>query len=99
MDMDATFDPHVDPHPMVPDTVLPMATNQLTLSFQGEVQAMLLMLGGRELSSLGNPTSSFAPYKAKLMRFRGKRKERNFDKIRYTATKEDALRDKECSEL
>jgi len=98
----------MDPHSaMVPGTVPPMATNQLTLSFQGEVyvfdsvspdkvplltcslsvdvnlfslpvvnairwtdescwfclqvQAVLLLLGGRELSSLGGASSS-APY-------------------------------------
>ncbi|XP_066376221.1 GATA transcription factor 20-like isoform X2 [Miscanthus floridulus] len=103
----------MDPHSaMVPGTVPPMATNQLTLSFQGEVyvfdsvspdkvQAVLLLLGGRELSSLGGASSS-APYSkrlnfphrvASLMRFREKRKERNFDKkIRYTVRKEVALR-------
>uniref|UniRef100_A0A804PCP7 GATA transcription factor 24 n=1 Tax=Zea mays TaxID=4577 RepID=A0A804PCP7_MAIZE len=103
----------MDPHSaLVAGTVPPMATNQLTLSFQGEVyvfdsvspdkvQAVLLLLGGRELSSLGGASSS-APYSkrlnyphrvASLMRFREKRKERNFDKkIRYSVRKEVALR-------
>ncbi|AQK81166.1 GATA transcription factor 25 isoform 2 [Zea mays] len=103
----------MDPHSvLVPGTVPPMATNQLTLSFQGEVyvfdsvspdkvQAVLLLLGGRELSSLSGASSS-APYSkrlnfphrvASLMRFREKRKERNFDKkIRYNVRKEVALR-------
>ncbi|KAJ1260692.1 hypothetical protein BS78_10G251700 [Paspalum vaginatum] len=110
----AAANAHMDPHgTMVPGTVPPMATNQLTLSFQGEVyvfdsvspdkvQAVLLLLGGRELSSLGNAASSSSPYSkrlnfphrvASLMRFREKRKERNFDKkIRYTVRKEVALR-------
>ncbi|OEL37448.1 GATA transcription factor 20 [Dichanthelium oligosanthes] len=104
----------MDPHgTMVPGAVPPMATNQLTLSFQGEVyvfdsvspdkvQAVLLLLGGRELNNLGNAASSSSSYSkrlnfphrvASLMRFREKRKERNFDKkIRYTVRKEVALR-------
>lgn len=110
----AAANAHMDPHgTMVPGTVPPMATNQLTLSFQGEVyvfdsvspdkvQAVLLLLGGRELSTLGGASSSSASYSkrlnfphrvASLMRFREKRKERNFDKkIRYTVRKEVALR-------
>ncbi|KAL6603553.1 hypothetical protein ACP70R_043914 [Stipagrostis hirtigluma subsp. patula] len=105
----------MDPHgTMVAATGPPMSSNQLTLSFQGEVyvfdsvspdkvQAVLLLLGGRELNpGLGNAASSSAPYSkrlnfphrvASLMRFREKRKERNFDKkIRYTVRKEVALR-------
>uniref|UniRef100_A0A0D9WTQ4 Tify domain-containing protein n=1 Tax=Leersia perrieri TaxID=77586 RepID=A0A0D9WTQ4_9ORYZ len=94
--------------------VPPMASNQLTLSFQGEVyvfdsvspdkvQAVLLLLGGRELNpGLGSGASSSTSYSkrlnfphrvASLMRFREKRKERNFDKkIRYSVRKEVALR-------
>ncbi|XP_062229705.1 GATA transcription factor 20-like isoform X2 [Phragmites australis] len=106
---------HMDPHgAMVAATVPPISSNQLTLSFQGEVyvfdsvspdkvQAVLLLLGGRELNpGLGSAASSSAPYSkrlnfphrvASLMRFREKRKERNFDKkIRYTVRKEVALR-------
>ncbi|GJM97555.1 hypothetical protein PR202_ga14490 [Eleusine coracana subsp. coracana] len=105
----------MDPHgTMVPTTMPPVSTNQLTLSFQGEVyvfdsvspdkvQAVLLLLGGRELNpGLGGAASSSAAYSkrlnfphrvASLMRFREKRKERNFDKkIRYTVRKEVALR-------
>ncbi|CAN6206788.1 unnamed protein product [Urochloa humidicola] len=106
----------MDPHGgMVPGAVPPMANNQLTLSFQGEVyvfdsvspdkvQAVLLLLGGRELhhTGLGGGASSSGAYSkrlnyphrvASLMRFREKRKERNFDKkIRYTVRKEVALR-------
>lgn len=87
--------------------------NQLTLSFQGEVyvfdsvspekvQAVLLLLGGREMNTLNSfPSSSHMHNKrinfphrvASLMRFREKRKERNFDKrIRYNVRKEVALR-------
>ncbi|CAH1422953.1 unnamed protein product [Lactuca virosa] len=97
-------------------------TNQLTLSFQGQVyvfdsvspekvQAVLLLLGGRETSS-SMPYMSLTHYQqsnrdlgsipqrlnvpqrlASLMRFREKRKERNFEKkIRYTVRKEVALR-------
>ncbi|CAO2824597.1 unnamed protein product [Amaranthus hypochondriacus] len=94
--------------------------NQLTLSFQGQVyvfdsvspekvQAVLLLLGGREVPSTiptAPPTShdnrGVAPTPqrfnvpqrlASLLRFREKRKERNFDKkIRYTVRKEVALR-------
>uniref|UniRef100_A0A0E0LF62 CCT domain-containing protein n=1 Tax=Oryza punctata TaxID=4537 RepID=A0A0E0LF62_ORYPU len=109
--MDAQLDPHGG---MVAAAVQPMASNQLTLSFQGEVyvfdsvspdkvQAVLLLLGGRELNpGLGSGASSSAPYSkrlnfphrvASLMRFREKRKERNFDKkIRYSVRKEVALR-------
>lgn len=92
----------------------PAIGNQLTLSFQGEVyvfdsvspekvQAVLLLLGGRELntnvaaiqasSNQNNKRSNFPQRVASLMRFREKRKERNFDKkIRYTVRKEVALR-------
>lgn len=95
--------------------------NQLTLSFQGQVyvfdyvspekvQAVLLLLGGREVppsmptipvtpqqSSKGlssTPQRFNVPQRlASLIRFREKRKERNFDKkIRYTVRKEVALR-------
>ncbi|VAI55375.1 unnamed protein product [Triticum turgidum subsp. durum] len=88
-------------------------SNTLTLSFQGEVfvfesvsaekvQAVLLLLGGRELGpGMGVGPSSSASYSkrlnshrmASLMRFREKRKERNFDKkIRYSVRKEVAHR-------
>ncbi|KAG0461666.1 hypothetical protein HPP92_021963 [Vanilla planifolia] len=102
-----------DPHGMI----LPHGgSNQLTLSFQGEVyvfdsvspekvQAVLLLLGGREINSSfcafpstsnisNNKQRSNLPHRvASLMRFREKRKERNFDKkIRYTVRKEVALR-------
>ncbi|XP_077238451.1 GATA transcription factor 28-like isoform X2 [Tasmannia lanceolata] len=86
--------------------------NQLTLSFQGEVyifdsvspdkvQAVLLLLGGREVhaalpsvQSLQNARRMNMPQRvASLIRFREKRKERNFDKkIRYNVRKEVALR-------
>lgn len=82
--------------------------SQLTLSFQGEVyvfdsvspekvQAVLLLLGGREISAglPTLPTSSFHSDRrlASLQRFREKRKERNFDKrVRYTVRKEVAER-------
>ncbi|THU54156.1 hypothetical protein C4D60_Mb10t22050 [Musa balbisiana] len=87
--------------------------NQLTLSFQGDVyvfdsvspekvQAVLLLLGGREMHTGLNPFPSTSvqnrrvniPHRvASLMRFREKRKERNFEKkIRYTVRKEVALR-------
>lgn len=105
----------LDPHgAMVAANAANASTNQLTLSFQGEVyvfdsvspdkvQAVLLLLGGRELNpGLGAGSSSSTPYSkrlnfphrvASLMRFREKRKERNFDKkIRYTVRKEVALR-------
>ncbi|XP_008799476.1 GATA transcription factor 20 isoform X2 [Phoenix dactylifera] len=94
-------DPHEVVAPQVPG-------NQLTLSFQGEVyvfdsvspekvQAVLLLLGGREINTgLASIPSSSNPYNkrvASLMRFREKRKERNFDKkIRYNVRKEVALR-------
>ncbi|XP_057769853.1 GATA transcription factor 28 [Salvia miltiorrhiza] len=95
-------------------------SNQLSLSFQGQVyvfdsvspekvQAVLLLLGGREMppnlpsvpiSSPNNRGLSSTPQKfnvpqrlASLIRFREKRKERNFEKkIRYTVRKEVALR-------
>lgn len=94
--------------------------NQLTLSFQGQVyvfdsvspekvQAVLLLLGGREIppnipnipvSASNSRDLTSMPQKfnvpqrlASLIRFREKRKERNFDKkIRYTVRKEVALR-------
>ncbi|KAL8458854.1 hypothetical protein ACS0TY_035549 [Phlomoides rotata] len=96
-------------------------SNQLTLSFQGQVyvfdsvspdkvQAVLLLLGGREvpnnipalpastsnnrgLSNITPPKLNVPQRMASLIRFREKRKERNFDKkIRYTVRKEVALR-------
>ncbi|KAJ4763636.1 GATA transcription factor 28 [Rhynchospora pubera] len=95
-------------------TAQPIGGNQLTLSFQNEVyvfdsvspekvQAVLLLLGGREINTgAGTLPSSSNPYNKKLnyphrvaslMRFREKRKDRNFDKkIRYTVRKEVALR-------
>ncbi|KAF3527415.1 hypothetical protein F2Q69_00037649 [Brassica cretica] len=95
--------------------------DQLTLSFQGQVyvfdrvlpekvQAVLLLLGGREVPNTvpttvgsphqnnrglsGTPQRFSAPQRqASLLRFREKRKGRNFDKtIRYTVRKEVALR-------
>ncbi|KAM0933750.1 putative transcription factor TIFY family [Dioscorea sansibarensis] len=91
-----------------------VGSNQLTLSFQGEVyvfdsvspdkvQAVLLLLGGKEItgglsppgssSHLINKRSNFPHRVASLMRFREKRKGRNFEKkIRYTVRKEVALR-------
>lgn len=93
--------------------------NQLTLSFQGQVyvfdsvspekvQAVLLLLGGREVpptTPIPMPNQNYrgvpaAPPKlnvpqriASLIRFREKRKDRNFEKkIRYTVRKEVALR-------
>ncbi|CAL9171102.1 unnamed protein product [Musa hybrid cultivar] len=100
-----------NPHALV---VPPVASNQLTLSFHREVyvfdsvspekvQAVLLLLGGREIAtssasieSATNPLdkrSNFPHRVASLMRFKEKRKERNFDKkIRYAVRKEVALR-------
>ncbi|XP_074578528.1 GATA transcription factor 18-like [Curcuma longa] len=99
-----------------------VASNQLTLLFQGEiyifdsvspekVQAVLLLLGGSEVPTGIAPVQlpsrpddkaydyilrrADIPAKriASLIRFREKRKERNFDKkIRYTVRKEVALR-------
>ncbi|KAL7162871.1 hypothetical protein ACSBR2_043194 [Camellia fascicularis] len=96
--------------------------NQLTLSFLGQVyvfdsvspekvQAVLLLLGGREIPPTSMPTVPISTHQntrglsstpehcsvphrlASLIRFRAKRKERNFDKkIRYTVRKEVALR-------
>ncbi|KAJ4718778.1 GATA transcription factor [Melia azedarach] len=95
--------------------------DQLTLSFQGQVyvfdsvspekvQAVLLLLGGREVPPTmpaipitaqsnnrglpGTPQRLSVPQRlASLIRFREKRKERNFEKkIRYTVRKEVALR-------
>ncbi|KAL6334060.1 hypothetical protein AAG906_001816 [Vitis piasezkii] len=90
-----------------------------SLSFQGQVyvfdsvspekvQAVLLLLGGREVPPTmpalsiaghnrelpGTPQRYNVPHRlASLIRFREKRKERNFDKkIRYTVRKEVALR-------
>ncbi|KAI0504639.1 hypothetical protein KFK09_015591 [Dendrobium nobile] len=69
-----------------------------------KVQSVLLLLGGREVAAPlpSPPTSStnqlnkrfnFSHRVASLMRFREKRKERNFDKkIRYDVRKEVALR-------
>ncbi|EPS64769.1 hypothetical protein M569_10010, partial [Genlisea aurea] len=105
---------------LVPHVGATENNNQLSLSFQGhvylfesvspeKVQAVLLLLGGREvppnvpsvpLSASTNRVLSTTPQKlnvpqrlASLLRFREKRKERNFDKkIRYTVRKEVALR-------
>ncbi|KAH8497623.1 hypothetical protein H0E87_020057 [Populus deltoides] len=98
--------------------------DQLTLTFQGQVyvfdsvspgkvQAVLLLLGGREVPAASTPTVPITTHHnsnnrglsgtpqrfsvpqrlASLIRFREKRKERNFDKkIRYTVRKEVALR-------
>ncbi|KAL8458855.1 hypothetical protein ACS0TY_036382 [Phlomoides rotata] len=75
-----------------------------------QVQAVLLLLGGREvpnnipalpastsnnrgLSNITPPKLNVPQRMASLIRFREKRKERNFDKkIRYTVRKEVALR-------
>lgn len=91
---------------------------QLTLSYRGQVyvfdaispdklQAVLLLLGGCELSSNSHDVSSLnqrgvmdfpvrcsQPHRAaSLDRFRQKRKERNFDKkVRYSVRQEVALR-------
>ncbi|KAF9675098.1 hypothetical protein SADUNF_Sadunf10G0196100 [Salix dunnii] len=98
--------------------------DQLTLTFQGQVyvfdsvspgkvQAVLLLLGGREVPAASTPAAPLSAHHnsnirglsgtpqrfsvpqrlASLIRFREKRKERNFDKkIRYTVRKEVALR-------
>ncbi|WOL05518.1 GATA transcription factor 20 [Canna indica] len=99
-----------DAHALIAPQV---GANQLTLSFQGDVyvfdsvspekvQAVLLLLGGREMQTNLNPFTSTSmqnrrvnvPHRvASLMRFREKRKERNFEKkIRYSVRKEVALR-------
>ncbi|KAL9274772.1 GATA transcription factor 28-like protein [Drosera capensis] len=63
-------------------------SNQLTLSFQGRVQAVLLLLGGCEV----HPGEHAYPLNNNNCS-REKRKERNFEKkIRYTVRKEVALR-------
>ncbi|KAK8962160.1 GATA transcription factor 24 [Platanthera guangdongensis] len=117
MEQDGPSDPSDPGHPGDPQgMIVPHGgSNQLTLSFQGEVyvfdsvspekvQAVLLLLGGREISSslaafpstsnLSSKQRSTLPHRvASLMRFREKRKERNFDKkIRYVVRKEVALR-------
>ncbi|XVF74959.1 hypothetical protein PTKIN_Ptkin13bG0151100 [Pterospermum kingtungense] len=108
-------------HPgAISDNQGPNNGDQLTLSFQGQVyvydsvppekvQAVLLLLGGREIPPTmpaipittqnnrglsGTPQQFSVPQRlASLLRFREKRKERNFDKkIRYTVRKEVALR-------
>ncbi|KAK6263914.1 hypothetical protein SCA6_019348 [Theobroma cacao] len=108
-------------HPgVLSDNQGPDNGDQLTLSFQGQVyvydsvppekvQAVLLLLGGREVPPTmpaipittqnnrglpGTPQRFSVPQRlASLLRFREKRKERNFDKkIRYTVRKEVALR-------
>ncbi|RWR75242.1 GATA transcription factor 20-like protein [Cinnamomum micranthum f. kanehirae] len=85
--------------------------NQLTLSFQGEVyvfesvspekvQAVLLLLGGREVptgsasaSHQNNNRGNVPERAASLIRFREKRKERNYEKkVRYNVRKQVALR-------
>ncbi|KAL5699613.1 hypothetical protein ACHQM5_030492 [Ranunculus cassubicifolius] len=86
----------------------PTTGNQLTLSFQGEVyvfdsvspekvQAVLLLLGGREVTGsvppVPIPSLDHNKRLASLKRFREKRKERNFDKrIRYDVRKAVAER-------
>ncbi|OAY85752.1 GATA transcription factor 28 [Ananas comosus] len=60
--------------------------NQLTLSFQGEVYVFDSVTPEKQRINLPHRVAS-------LMRFREKRKERNFEKkIRYTVRKEVALR-------
>ncbi|KAL2243119.1 UNVERIFIED_CONTAM: GATA transcription factor 28 [Sesamum indicum] len=83
--------------------------NSKSFGYVLQVQAVLLLLGGREVppniptvpvSASNNRGLSSTPQKfnvpqrlASLIRFREKRKERNFDKkIRYTVRKEVALR-------
>lgn len=114
---------HSDPGAVSDSPMMVAGTdnNQLTLSFQGQVyvfdsvspekvQAVLLLLGGREVPatvpalplnpSQNNRVMGTTPQRfnvpqrlASLLRFREKRKERNFDKkIRYTVRKEVALR-------
>uniref|UniRef100_A0A2N9GTV6 CCT domain-containing protein n=1 Tax=Fagus sylvatica TaxID=28930 RepID=A0A2N9GTV6_FAGSY len=98
------FAPSASDYPPVPGNG---GSDQLTLSFQGEVyvfdavspdkvQAVLLLLGGYEIPS-GIPAVGTIPLNqrraASLSRFREKRKERCFDKkIRYNVRKEVALR-------
>ncbi|KAF1893600.1 hypothetical protein Lal_00002096 [Lupinus albus] len=83
-------------------------SSQLTLSFRGQVQAVLLLLGGREAPSssqcvevppldqrgvLEYPKCSQSQRAASLLRFRQKKKERCFDKkVRYIVRQEVALR-------
>uniref|UniRef100_A0A0D9XTD9 Tify domain-containing protein n=1 Tax=Leersia perrieri TaxID=77586 RepID=A0A0D9XTD9_9ORYZ len=97
--MGAQMDPHGTM--VAAATVPPMASNQLTLSFQGEVyvyvfdsvspdkvQAVLLLLGGREL----NPEVEFSTPGGIFNAFQRKA-ERNFGKkIRCSVRKEVALR-------
>ncbi|KAM0039262.1 putative transcription factor TIFY family [Helianthus debilis subsp. tardiflorus] len=65
-------------------------TNQLTLSFQGQVYVFDSVSPEKDLSSTHRRLAS-------LMRFREKRKERNFEKkIRYTVRKEVALSCRHC---
>eukprot|EP00262_Sarcandra_glabra_P001451 TRINITY_DN1156_c0_g1_i1.p1 TRINITY_DN1156_c0_g1~~TRINITY_DN1156_c0_g1_i1.p1 ORF type:complete len:298 (+),score=44.11 TRINITY_DN1156_c0_g1_i1:192-1085(+) len=117
--MDGVDDVGMDSeNPVDPDALFPsrsQGSDQLTLSFHGEVyvfdevspekvQAVLLLLGGREepsgLPSFGHLSRGDLPRRgtlpqrvASLMRFREKRKDRCFDKkIRYTVRKEVALR-------
>lgn len=104
------IDGEVAPEQNAGAVVRSQAPNQLTLSFQGEVyvfdsvppekvQAVLLLLGGREVPTTiptvqqNNRSANMPQRVASLMRFREKRKERNFDKkVRYTVRKEVALR-------
>ncbi|KAF1865446.1 hypothetical protein Lal_00004821 [Lupinus albus] len=83
-------------------------SSQLTLSFRGQVQAVLLLLGGCEApsgSQCGDvppldqrgiseyPKGSQSQRAASLVRFRQKRKERCFDKkVRYIVRQDVALR-------
>ncbi|KAH9667769.1 GATA transcription factor 28 [Citrus sinensis] len=97
-----------DPGSLSDNRAIAEIGDQLTLSFQGQVyvfdsvspekvQAVLLLLGGREVPST-TPAIPIANNQnnrrlASLIRFREKRKERNFEKkIRYTVRKEVALR-------
>ncbi|KAK9232643.1 hypothetical protein WN943_022891 [Citrus x changshan-huyou] len=106
-----------DPGSLSDNRAIAEIGDQLTLSFQGQVyvfdsvspekvQAVLLLLGGREVPSTtpaipiannqnnrglpGTPQRLSVPQRlASLIRFREKRKERNFEKkIRYTVRKE-----------
>ncbi|CAN1139592.1 GATA transcription factor 28 [Linum perenne] len=67
--------------------------DQLTLSFQGQVYVFDSVSPEKGLMTV-NPQPLNMPQRlASLLRFREKRKERNFDKkIRYTVRKEVALR-------
>ncbi|OIW14559.1 hypothetical protein TanjilG_14945 [Lupinus angustifolius] len=90
-------------------------SSQLTLSFRGQVQAVLLLLGGCEAPSGSQgvegppldqrgvqeyPKCSQSQRAASLVRFRQKRKERCFDKkVRYIVRQDVALRGLKCSQM